>query len=256
MNEDAHSHESSAGHENATGHGIEHYCWPQLGTSREAAGAAPTLHYRDTQMEIHRVVVGDLDNNVFVVRCRATGEAVLIDAANEHELLLELCQSLGVRSVLETHGHSDHIGAVTQLRNAGYEVGVTQADAYMLPSYDQILESDSVIEVGRLRLHTTITPGHTYGSICFKVEGSPVLFTGDTLFPGGPGLTQDGFMRREGRPPPSQFDVGDFATIIRSIDELMFARYPADTIVMPGHGDDTTLGRESPHLSKWVERGW
>ncbi len=249
--------ERSAGDPSAGGdHGIEHYCWAQLGTKRQAPDAESTLHYRDGQMEIHRVVVGDLDNNVFVCRCRQTGEAVLIDAANEHKLLLELCRRLGVRSVLETHGHSDHIGAVTEMRNAGYEVGVTEADAHMLPSYDQVLENESVIEVGRLRLHTTITPGHTDGSICFKVEGSPVLFTGDTLFPGGPGLTRDGFMRREGKPPPSQFATGDFATIIRSIDELMFSKHPPDTIVMPGHGDDTTLGRESPHLQEWIDRGW
>ncbi len=235
---------------------IEHYCWPQTGAQRQVAGVAPTLHYRDTQMDIHRVVVGDLDNNVFVVRCRSTGESVLIDAANEHELLLDLCRKLNVRSVLETHGHADHIGAVTELRDAGYDVGVTSADAHMLPSYDQILENESVIEVGRLRLHSTITPGHTDGSICFKVEGSPVIFTGDTLFPGGPGLTRDGFMRREGKEPPSEFATGDFATIIRSIDELMFSRHPSDTIVLPGHGNDTTLGRESPHLQEWIDRGW
>ena len=79
-------------------------------------------------MEVHRVVVGPYDNNVFVVRCRNTGEAVLIDAANEHERLLELCRTLGVRRVLETHGHGDHIQAVPALREAGYEVAVTAVD--------------------------------------------------------------------------------------------------------------------------------
>ena len=81
------------------------------------------LHWSDTEAEIHKVVVGPMDNNVFVVRCKDTGDAVLIDAANEHEQLLELCQRLGVRPVLETHGHWDHIQAVPAVRDAGYEVG-------------------------------------------------------------------------------------------------------------------------------------
>ena len=88
-----------------------------------------TLHYEDDQLEIHKLVVGPYDNNVFVLRCRQTGDAVLLDAANEHEKLLELAQSLGVRRVLETHGHWDHIQAVPAMREAGYEVAVTALDA-------------------------------------------------------------------------------------------------------------------------------
>ena len=133
-----------------------------------------SLHYCDTQSEIHRIVVGDLDNNVFFLRCRETGESVLIDAANEHDKLLDLCKALNVKTVLETHGHWDHIQAVPAIREAGYEVGVTSADAEMLPSYDYLLEDQSVIEVGRLRLHTIMTPGHTPGSICFRLEDSPI----------------------------------------------------------------------------------
>ncbi len=201
-----------------------------------------TLHYEDTDVEIHKVVVGPVENNVFVVRCKATGEAVLLDAANEHDLLLELCQSLGVRKVLETHGHWDHIQAVPAVRDAGYEVGVTAADAEMLPSYDFVLEDDSVIEVGRLRLRTIATPGHTPGSMCFAIEGSPVLLSGDTLFPGGPGATK--------------FPGSSFTQIITSIDERIFSKFDPATIVMPGHGDDTTIGAERPHLQEWVDRGW
>lgn len=200
------------------------------------------MHYEDTQAEIHRVVVGPVDNNVFVLRCRETGEAVLIDAANEHEMLIEMCQRLGVRKVLETHGHWDHIQAVPAVRDAGYDVGVTSADADMLPSYDFVLGDESVIEVGRLRLHTIATPGHTPGSMCFRLEGSPILFSGDTLFPGGPGATK--------------FPGGDFPKIIQSIESRLFSGLPADTIVLPGHGDDTTIGSESPHLQEWVDRGW
>ncbi len=191
--------------------------------------------------EIHMVVVGPMDNDVYVLRCTQTGDAVLLDAANEHERLLELCTTLGVRKVLETHGHWDHIQAVPQLRDAGYSVGVTAEDASMLPSYDEVLEDDSVIEVGRLKLHTIHTPGHTAGSMCFRLEGHPVLFSGDTLFPGGPGATR--------------FAGGSFPTIIRSIEDRLLT-LPADTIVLPGHGDKTTIGNERPHLQEWVDRGW
>jgi glyoxylase-like metal-dependent hydrolase (beta-lactamase superfamily II) len=200
------------------------------------------LHFEDSQAEIHKVVVGPVDNNVFVLRCKETGEAVLIDAANEHERLLELCSRLGVRKVLETHGHWDHIQAVPAVRDAGYDVGVTAGDAGMLPSYDFVLEDSSVVEVGRLRLHTIATPGHTPGSMCFLVEGSPVLFSGDTLFPGGPGATK--------------YEGGDFAGIIQSIDSRLFSPLAPETIVLPGHGDDTTIGAERPHLQEWIDRGW
>ena len=107
--------------------------------------------------------------------------------------------------------------------------------------YDVFLEPDTMIQVGRLRLHTILTPGHTEGSMCFKLEGYPVLFSGDTLFPGGPGNTS--------------FPGGDFPTIIRAIDQDLFT-LPADTIVLPGHGADTTIGTERPHLQEWVDRGW
>ena len=202
---------------------------------------ADTLYWADGQAEIHRVVVGPMDNNVFVVRCTETGDAALLDAANEHERLLELCRRLEVRTVLETHGHWDHIQAIPAVRDAGYEVGVTAEDAAMLDAYDYLLEDESVIEVGDLRLHTIATPGHTPGSMSFRLEGAPVLFSGDTLFPGGPGNTS--------------FEHGDFDTIIESIDRRMFT-LPADTLVLPGHGDDTTIGRERPHLDEWIERRW
>jgi glyoxylase-like metal-dependent hydrolase (beta-lactamase superfamily II) len=202
---------------------------------------ADTLIWDATGIEIHEVVVGPVDNNVFVLRCTETGDAVLLDAANEHERLLELCTDLGVRRVLETHGHWDHIQAVPALRDAGYSVGVTAADAAMLPSYDEVIEDQAVVEVGNLRLHTIATPGHTPGSMCFLVEGHPVLFSGDTLFPGGPGNTS--------------YEGGDFPTIIESVDRRLFT-LPADTLVLPGHGTATTIGAERPHLQEWIDRGW
>ena len=203
----------------------------------------PTLHWRDASVEVHKVVVGPFDNNVFVVRCRRTGDAVLIDAANEHEQLLALCRRLGVKRVLETHGHWDHIQAVPAMREAGYEVAVTAADAPRLKDvgYDVFIDDAEIIEVGDLRLLAIHNPGHTEGSISFQVVDTPMLFTGDTLFPGGPGNTK--------------LEGGDFATIISSIDNKLFT-FPAETIVLPGHGLDTTIGAERPQLSQWVARGW
>ncbi|MEZ5235273.1 MAG: MBL fold metallo-hydrolase [Acidimicrobiales bacterium] len=147
--------------------------------------AAPTntLHYEDSQAEIHKVVVGPYENNVFVLRCKQTGDAVLLDAANEHELLLELCRSLGVNKVLETHGHQDHIQAVPQVRAAGIDVGTASGDHVLInETYDFVIDDGDVYEVGKLKLHTIATPGHTPGSMCFRLEGSPILFSGDTLF--------------------------------------------------------------------------
>jgi glyoxylase-like metal-dependent hydrolase (beta-lactamase superfamily II) len=165
---------------------------------------------------------------------------VLLDAANEHDLLIPVAQAAGVRRVLTTHGHWDHVQAVTAAREAGIDVGVASPDAGMLPGYDFVVADKDAIEVGDLRLHALHTPGHTAGSTSFLLEGWPILFSGDTLFPGGPGKT-------EGK--------SDFETIIRSIDERLFP-LPADTLVLPGHGLDTTIGTERPHLQEWADRGW
>lgn len=198
-------------------------------------------HYETAGVRIDKYVVGPYENNVFVVRDTGTGEAVIVDAANEHELLLEVSRATGVRRVLTTHGHWDHIQAVTAMRDAGIDVGVAEADAAMLPSYDFTIPDDDVISVGDLRLRTIHTPGHTPGSTCFLLEGHPVVFSGDTLFPGGPGNTT--------------FENASFDEIIGSIDRRLFT-LPAETLVLPGHGLDTTVGTERPHLDEWVARGW
>ncbi len=204
-------------------------------------GMARPAHYETSDVRIDKIVVGPYENNVFVVRCKGTGEAVLIDAANEHELLLEVSRAHGVRRVLTTHGHFDHIQAVTQMRDAGIDVGIATEDAAMLPAYDFTIPDDDVIEVGDLRLHTIHTPGHTRGSTCFVLEGHRVLFSGDTLFPGGVGNTS--------------FEGGDFPTIIRSVDTRLFT-LEGETLVLPGHGLDTTIATERPHLQEWIDRGW
>ncbi|MFZ4584736.1 MAG: MBL fold metallo-hydrolase [Acidimicrobiia bacterium] len=198
-------------------------------------------HFETAEVRIDKIVVGPFENNVFVVRDKSTGDAIIIDAANEHELLLEVSRATGVRRVLTTHGHWDHIQAVTQLRDAGIDIGIAPEDSAMLPAYDFVIPDDDVIEVGALRVHTIHTPGHTPGSTCFLLEDHPVVFSGDTLFPGGPGTTA--------------LAGGDFAAIIESIDRRLFTLPPA-TLVLPGHGLDTTVGDERPHLGAWIERGW
>jgi len=198
-------------------------------------------HYETADVRIDKYVVGPFENNVFVVRDKGSGEALIIDAANEHELLLEVSRATGVRRVLTTHGHWDHIQAVTAMRDAGIDVGVAQADAEMLPSYDFTIPDDDVLTVGSLRLRSIHTPGHTPGSTCFQLEGHPIVFSGDTLFPGGPGNTK--------------FENASFDTIIESIDRRLFTLAP-DTLVLPGHGLDTTIGTERPSLDAWIERGW
>ena len=202
---------------------------------------ARRAHFEDSGVRIDKLIVGPFENNAFVVRCTGTGEAVIIDAANEHELLLEVSRATGVRRVLTTHGHWDHIQAVTALRDAGIDVGIAEADAAMLPGYDFLIPDDEIVTVGDLRLRTILNPGHTPGSTSFLLEGHPVVFTGDTLFPGGPGNTQS--------------PEGDFPLIIESIDRRLFT-LPGDTLVLPGHGLDTTIASESPHLDEWIARGW
>jgi glyoxylase-like metal-dependent hydrolase (beta-lactamase superfamily II) len=198
-------------------------------------------HFEATGVRVDKFNVGPYENNAFVVRCTETGEGALIDAANEHDRLIQVCRAAGVRRVLTTHGHWDHIQAVRPLREAGLDIAIGADDTFMLDTYDTTMVDDEVIAVGRLRLRTIHNPGHTPGSISFLLEGHPVLFTGDTLFPGGPGNTR--------------LDHADFATIIESIDRRLFT-LPADTLVFPGHGLDTTIGHERPHLQEWVARGW
>jgi len=200
------------------------------------------MQFEDDRTEVHKVVVGPLKTNVYVVRDKETGRSVLLDAADSPDLLLELSGELGVTRVLQTHGHWDHVQAVPAMRAAGYEVGVSAEDAPMLPAHDFVVKDEDVIEVGELHLRAIFTPGHTPGSMCFLVKESPVLFSGDTLFPGGPGAT-----RRPG---------GDFPAIIRSLETKLFSRLDDGVVVMPGHGEHTSIGVERPELPVWVARGW
>jgi glyoxylase-like metal-dependent hydrolase (beta-lactamase superfamily II) len=207
------------------------------------ATAAPRrpAHFETSAVRVDKFVVGPFDNNVFLIRDRSRGEAVIVDAANEHDLLVPLARATGVRRVLTTHGHWDHIQAVTAMRDAGIEVAVAAEDAEMLPAYDDTIEDDEVIRVGDLRIRCIHTPGHTPGSTSFLIEDTPLLLTGDTLFPGGVGNTS--------------WDYSSFEQIIGSVDRRLMT-LPPETLVLPGHGLDTTIGTERPHLDEWVARGW
>lgn len=197
--------------------------------------------YHDDRAEIFQRVVGRLDTNVYVLRCRRSGSAVLIDAADESDVLLADCRELGVTQVLQTHGHWDHVQAVPAMRTDGYPVRIAAGDAGMVSGHDGTLVHGTRVEVGELHLQVLATPGHTPGSTCFHLEQSPVVLSGDTLFPGGPGATGG--------------DPARFATILASIEAHLFT-LDADTVVLPGHGLATTIGAEAPSLERWRARGW
>ncbi len=192
---------------------------------------------------VRRRRVGPLDNDAYFVACPETGEAVLIDAANEAPKLIAAAQGLELQAILETHGHWDHWQALAQVAGE-FPAAVVAAhpdDLGMFPPPPpgHHLHDGEVVEFGRRRLSVIHTPGHTPGSVCFLAPG--ILFSGDTLFPGGPGST---------RPPE-----GDFDTILESIEVKLWP-LPDATLVLPGHGDPTTIGAERPQLDIWRRRGW
>ncbi|NNK91747.1 MAG: MBL fold metallo-hydrolase [Acidimicrobiia bacterium] len=195
-------------------------------------------HYESDRMRIGKVCVGALENNAYVVCDAATGRGVLIDAPDEPETLLQLVAGVEVESVLITHGHHDHIGAIGVAADLGVPILIHPGDSDALEVPTIPLKDGDAIDLGTVVVRAIHTPGHTPGSTCFTVDG--VLFSGDTLFPGGPGAT---------RSPDA------FATVMRSLDEHLFA-LPDDTLVMPGHGLDTTIGAERPHVEEWRTRGW
>lgn len=193
--------------------------------------------------EYHSFSVGEMENNVYLVVCPSTHDAVLIDASDEADRLLAEVKKrqVHIRMILLTHGHPDHWGALGQLRDAWHvPVGIHLDDADMVPLTPNFALTDGQqIAVGGLILRVLHTPGHTPGSVCLLGDG--VLFSGDTLFPGGPGATK----------PP----LGDFPAIMRSLREQIFT-LPDATIVLPGHGKSTTIGKERPFLDEWEARGW
>jgi glyoxylase-like metal-dependent hydrolase (beta-lactamase superfamily II) len=192
-------------------------------------------------LSIGRYVVGPLENNLYVLSTTSSRETVLIDASSDDPVLLDEFSHRGVRRVVITHGHHDHIGGVAALRARGARVFVSEEDAPLLDEFDEYLVDGSLLELGSTTLRILATPGHTPGSLCIAVEGANVLFTGDTLFPGGPGATS--------------FPGGNFSTIIESIRRI-FATFDPETLVLPGHGASTTIGAEIGSFDAWIARGW
>jgi glyoxylase-like metal-dependent hydrolase (beta-lactamase superfamily II) len=203
-------------------------------------------------MVITKVAVDKkMSNNCYVLRCRSTDEQVLIDAAAEGPRLLEVVGSSGLTRVITTHQHWDHHRALADVVAAtGAVVVAGEDDAAAITEQTGVKVDDRVrdgdtLEFGRCRLQVIHLVGHTPGSIALLYddpEGTPHLFTGDSLFPGGVGNTFG--------------DEAAFATLIDDVSNKVFARLPDETWFYPGHGNDSTLGAERPHLQEWRDRGW
>ena len=197
-------------------------------------------------LTITKLSVGQMDNNAYLLRCRATGEQVLIDAANEPQRLLRLAGDGGLARVVTTHRHFDHWqGLAAVLAATGARAVAHPDDAAELPAKvtEPVVDGDTV-PVGTCVLEVIHLVGHTPGSIALLYRdpaGGPHLFTGDSLFPGGPGRTTN---------------PQDFTSLMDDLETKVFGRLPDDTVVYPGHGADTTLGKERPAIPEWRARGW
>jgi glyoxylase-like metal-dependent hydrolase (beta-lactamase superfamily II) len=203
-------------------------------------------------LEITKLAVDpEMHNNCYLLRCTDTGDQVLIDAADEPERLLELIGGAGLTTVVTTHQHWDHhrgLAAVVESTGATVVAGAPDADAITEQTgvaVDRAVEDGDTVEVGTCTLRVIRVTGHTPGSICLVYDdpsGHPHLFTGDCLFPGGVGNTQG--------------DAARFTTLIDDVSTKIFGTLPDDTWFYPGHGNDSTLGVERPHVDEWRERGW
>ncbi|WP_405802510.1 MBL fold metallo-hydrolase [Streptomyces halstedii] len=200
-----------------------------------------------TDLMISKVAVGQMNNNAYLLRCRATGEQLLIDAAAEAATLLRLIGADGIASVVTTHRHGDHWQALDEVVAAtGARTLAGRYDAEGIPVPTDVLVDDGdTVRVGEIALTARHLTGHTPGSIALVYDdphGAPHLFTGDCLFPGGVGNTRQ--------------DPAAFASLLHDVETKLFAPLPDETWVYPGHGHDTTLGAERPHLAEWRARGW
>ena len=197
-------------------------------------------------LRITKASVGRMDNNAYLLQCRATDELALIDAAAEPDTLLGLLGGQRLARIVTTHRHQDHWSALPEVlaaTDAETIAGVDDVDGIPVRTSRPVRDGDSV-EIGESSLTVIHLVGHTPGSIALLYddpEGTPHLFTGDSLFPGGPGRTTSA----EG-----------FQSLMDDLEHKVFDRLPDETWVYPGHGHDTTLGAERPHLPEWRTRGW
>ena len=198
------------------------------------------------EVTITKVSVGPMDNNAYLLRSKATGTRVLIDAANEPKTLLDLAPE-GLQAVITTHRHGDHWQALAEVvaaTSARTYAGRADAEGIPVPTTNPVDDGD-VLRFDDIELTAIHLTGHTPGSIALLYRdpvGTPHLFTGDCLFPGGVGGTFG--------------DSEAFASLYEGVVTKIFDRLPDETWVYPGHGKDTTLGAERPHLDEWRERGW
>jgi glyoxylase-like metal-dependent hydrolase (beta-lactamase superfamily II) len=197
----------------------------------------------DAEVEIRKFSVGPMDNNAYLLRDVRSGEALLIDAANDADRILAEIGEATLVGIITTHGHGDHWQALDAVADAtGAPVWLHPGDAPMVPRRaDRTASDGEEITFGGAKVRLLHTPGHTSGSTCVLL-GETDLFTGDTLFPGGPGNTFG--------------DAEAFAKIMDSLEARIFGRLTDQTWIYPGHGDDTTLGAERPNLDEWRARGW
>jgi glyoxylase-like metal-dependent hydrolase (beta-lactamase superfamily II) len=196
-------------------------------------------------LTLTKIAVGEMNNNAYLLR-DATGQALLVDAAAEPLRLLEMIGDTPVVKIVTTHRHPDHWQALAEVKAATGAVTVAHpADAPGIPvRTDELVEDGDTIEFGDTLLHVTHLVGHTPGSIALTYNAAgpePHLFTGDCLFPGGPGRTTT----------PETFN-----SLMSGLEERVFGRLPDETWIYPGHGNDSTLGAERPHLAEWRARGW
>lgn len=195
---------------------------------------------------ITKIAVGPMNNNAYLLRCRATDEQLLIDAAADAPVLLEsIGTSLG--TVVTTHRHQDHWNALADVvRATGARTAAGRIDADGIPVHTDLpLDDGDTVRVGEVSLTVRHLVGHTPGAIVLLYDdpqGHPHLFTGDCLFPGGVGNTWG--------------DPAAFRSLLHDVSTKLFEPLPDETWVYPGHGDDTTLGAERPHLPEWEARGW
>jgi glyoxylase-like metal-dependent hydrolase (beta-lactamase superfamily II) len=208
------------------------------------------VHHGAAIVSVTKLSVGPMDNNCYVLTDSDAGTGIVIDAANDAERIIGVVGDVRITAIVTTHGHQDHWQALAEVARAtGAAVVHHSADAARIPvAADRTVDQWDTVNFGTATVEIRHTPGHTDGSICVVLsgaaEGTPPatthVFTGDTLFPGGPGRTQDA----------TQFEL-----IMRSLRERLFV-LPDDTWVYPGHGDDTTLGHERGELDRWQARGW
>ena len=194
---------------------------------------------------ITKVAVGSMNNNAYLLRCRATDEQLLIDAAAEAPVLLETVGD-DLATVVTTHRHRDHWDALAEVADAtGARTAAGRIDAAGIAvRTDLPLDDGDTLRVGEAALTVRHLVGHTPGASVLIYEdpqGHSHVFTGDCLFPGGPGRTTN---------------PADFTTLMDGLQAKVFDVLADETWIYPGHGDDTTLGAERPHLGEWRARGW